>query len=278
MMRKLYILCIIQLAVTKIVLIRALPHIRYDQFSHSLTSSNDKLEKDLRPSSNPKLEFNPNVQYAPKFKIKTRLEFLHIAKNAGSSIVHSAAKVGINWGACHFIFCEHNEPDFADPPISIWHRPLSELPSNLYGDDAALFVVIRNPYERCISKYYYNNQKHTDISVLNQKDHLNDWIKSTLKFKLDMDRFVPFFYPGYNYVFDKYTGEQVVDYVLRYETLEHDFDELMKDFSLNISLDHVNARHTRKVMGVENLSTESIQIINDYFYNDFIAFGYEMIV
>jgi len=266
-MRKLCHLHVIKLVVTQMIVIRALPHIR---------SVEDSL-----PSWNPKIEIKPNIAYAPPIKIKTRLEFVHITKTGGSTIVHAAAQKGMNWGECHFKPCSGGHyPDLSNSMgPSVWHRTLNELHSmNFYGDDAALFVVIRNPYERVISHYYYTQRNLIDVQVLNQKEHLNDWIKSTMQFKLHLDRFIAFFYPAYNYVFDKYTGEQVVDYILRFETLEQDFDALMKEFHLNISLDKIqNARHTSAILGVESYTRESIQIINDYFYNDFITFGYEMI-
>jgi len=280
-MRKLYLVYITPLVLTNVILIRAQQHIRSIQ--DSPPSSKSKLERAvLAPSSNPKLESKPYLQYAPKFKVKKRLEFLHIAKNAGSAIVHSAAKAGINWGACHFKTCEHTSPDIITNAYrpSIWHLPISELPSNLYGDDAALFAVVRNPYDRCLSKFYYDNRRHTSLGRLmpsiNEEDYLNGWIKSNLKAKMDQDIFVSFFFPAYDYVFDKDTGNQVVDYILRYEKLGDDFDQLMKEFSLDITLGKRNARHSSATLGVENLSNESIQIINDYFYNDFIAFGYDM--
>ena len=45
---------------------------------------------------------------------KNKLEFVHIAKNAGSSIENAAAKADIAWGACHFQqlpYCLHVKPD-----------------------------------------------------------------------------------------------------------------------------------------------------------------------
>merc|ERR1711933_188326 len=109
--------------------------------------------------------------------------------------------------------------------------------------------VVRNPYDRCLSKFYYDHRKY-----INKKDYLNDWVKSSLKDKLDHNKYVAFYYPAYNYVFDKHTGNQVVDYILKYETLGNDFDELMKEFSLNVTLNHVNGRHSSAALGVEDLS------------------------
>ena len=97
-----------------------------------------------------------------------KLEFLHIPKNAGTTIEAAAGKVGITWGVCHFkqmSYCpgfnatkvpkNHNEP-----PEPVWHYPIQYL--NLFteenpykGSGIDLFTVVRNPYDRMISEYYY---------------------------------------------------------------------------------------------------------------------------
>merc|ERR1719491_589024 len=105
---------------------------------------------------------------------KTRLEFLHVAKTGGTSIEDAAMKqVGVKWGRCHFVSCYHLEPDTPYRTASIWHKPLYFLPQNFYGDDAALFVVVREPYERLISNYYYINRAKFTIDELNQRETLN---------------------------------------------------------------------------------------------------------
>jgi len=231
---------------------------------------------------------NYHVQYAPKTRTKNRLEFLHIAKNGGTSIENSAAIGNMRWGKCHFVlclgFCYYNtcsqvdrknryflRPDLEGHPQSAWHIPIQELPSNPYGEDAALFVVVRNPYERVISEYYYYGSSDLimDSLKMNHKDSLNDWVAKKLKKSNHI-------LPSYNYIFDHNTGKQVVDYVLRLETLQEDFDQLMKEFSLNVQLRKDNTRHRSASLTIDDLSDESLQRINEYFYDDFFAFGYEM--
>jgi len=204
---------------------------------------------------------------------KKRLEFLHIAKTGGTSIEDSGIHYGMNWGRCHFVECIHFKPDIPIGVPSIWHKPLYFLPINYYGDDAALFVVVRNPYERTISHYYYSNRHHLDMDELNHSKTLNDWIDSNMKGQ----SYINNFFPAYNYVFDLKTQDEAVDYVLRFETLQEDFDYLMNVFSLDVELFvHDNEHDTRASLGVEDLSEEAIQVINDYFYDDFIAFKYHM--
>lgn len=221
-----------------------------------------------------KLESKPNVQYFAKVKGKYRLEFLHAAKNGGTAIEYAAAdQLGVIWGACHFIPCPGTTPDIPKTTFNIWHDPFSRL---LYGNDVALFSVVRDPYERTLSYYYYTKGAtkghRVDISVLNHAEYLNNWVKETMM----RNKYYQSFLPAYSYIFDVTTGKQVVDYVLRFEQLENDFERLMKEFSLKISLKYDNVRIADAKLGIDAFSDESIEIINNYFYNDFLAFGYEM--
>ena len=97
-----------------------------------------------------------------------RLEFVHITKTGGSAIESIAAMHGIRWGVCHFadndmVGCKPSpKPHVPWRDLYIgtaWHAPpkvinaLVPAESNPY-QNADLFVVVRNPYDRAISEYY----------------------------------------------------------------------------------------------------------------------------
>jgi hypothetical protein len=119
-------------------------------------------------------------------KKRRQLGFLHIPKTGGSSIENAAGLQGIRWGMC--LFTEHWSKcppgrDFSStsPPYILlqddvamgrgdapfWHVPIQYLPVNRktnvnyhpnYTNPYAnqdIFVVIRNPYKRAVSEYYY---------------------------------------------------------------------------------------------------------------------------
>lgn len=132
---------------------------------------------------------------------KPLIAFLHITKTAGSSIEEAGAGAGLNWGKCMF----RPSAPLADkktmcPPMlgktmklrtfiqkaPPWHYPVQHLPSsyNPYvGYD--LFTVVRNPYTRIISEFYYLKpylkRKNPDALLGNDPGYMNEWLAKRIK-------------------------------------------------------------------------------------------------
>jgi len=205
---------------------------------------------------------------------KNRLEFIHIVKNAGTSIENAAAKEGIAWGACHFHqfhHCLYVNPDLEWNGGSQWHSLPQSFSENPY-EDAETFAVVRNPYARVISYYYYVNRVQ-DMSYLNNKNRLNEFVLQVLKKRHTG------LLPASEYIYDNKSGKKIIDHVLNFETLDSDgkFDKLMKKFNLDIKLPEksVNQRKDGSHLTADELTKESIDYINDYYGKDFVLFGYQ---
>ena len=73
----------------------------------------------------------------------------------------------------------------------------------------------------------------------------------------------------------RHSGELLVDFVGRYESLQQDFDLVCEQLSISKrQLNRINVSKPPTQSTLELLDTTSIRIINDYFSQDFDMFGY----
>jgi hypothetical protein len=157
-------------------------------------------------------------------------------------------------------------------------------------EDSDLFVVVRNPYDRLISAYYHwETFYRPNYLKLNSAEMLNQLVARDLDlFQKDYLYRGGHYIPQYDFVYDTsgdiqnmyHHHKRVVKHVLRYENMEEDFDKLMKQYNLNITLGN-RASATRKrrkqaTMKKEDFSFEIRQRIEDVYANDFKEFGYPM--
>merc|ERR1719203_161702 len=202
---------------------------------------------------------------------KKRLEFVHIPKNSGTSITIAGAKAGISWGRCHYLSTSHCENVTADLEWTggcPWHVRPHQLEPHPYGG-ADLFAVARNPYDRIISLYYYQNREK-DMKESNDLDRLNNIVK---KINPEMHTY----WPVSSYQFDK-NGRKVIDHILHFENLETEFNALMKEYDLNVTLGvKHNLRKNGSKFKKEDLSREALDFINEHYRQDFISYGYDFL-
>jgi len=147
-------------------------------------------------------ERGPRLSDVEKQSKTRRLEFVHITKTGGSAIEAAGSKLGIAWGACHYMNITDVGCSLADLPYkapnyqsyaltSPWHTPPKILLH--YADeakypysDADLFAVVRNPYSRILSEYYcpwlgFQAKFRKDTKYEkdpNDSKVMNEWVKS----------------------------------------------------------------------------------------------------
>lgn len=144
--------------------------------------------------------------------VKQPLNFLHIPKTGGTSILRLSAGNGYTWGDCLFPsswgkkICPHHNftDDWPLHPYDTpwWHTPIQYLSPNRQNpyDGFDLFAVVRNPYERAVSEYYYYCKFHKKLCFgangdKDTADRMNTSIQRILKrvllaTKNDSDYFV----------------------------------------------------------------------------------------
>jgi hypothetical protein len=240
-----------------------------------------------------------------------QLEFIHIPKTGGTAIESLAAMHGIRWGACHYeksVGGEQLKPgvlqiihegtgacppdpdlegeskqalDWKVIPIAFgwprenWHIPPHwKKPNPLEGK--ATFAVVRNPYTLLISHFNcrYKGRKGTEEEMHDAKV-MNKWIRDLLTSeRMNSAHFLLQHYFIYNI-----NDRKVVDHVLKFENLASEFNQLMAVYNMNLSMDEVSKVNPSKFepLGTKDLDDETISLINEVYYLDFVYFNYSLV-
>lgn len=268
-----------------------------------------------RASHHTKSEVPPITSRERGHTKKAQLAFLHITKTGGSAIEAAAASAGIMWGACHFMsfpalgcttprYRNQSNPDEKvrssevvkvpwTSTYSLWHIPLRYFKEEdrPYKDDnttqTAFFTVVRNPYTRAVSEFYCPWSGHAGAAAT--KEVLNSWLQRQIEITRSSPRQT--LYPQHKYIWDDQAdhGEtmaiseaassrrQLVQHIVRMESIHQDFASLMKDYNLNVSLPKLKKNAaTGSKLTVRDLSNASIALINEYYKLDFELLGYNM--
>lgn len=162
--------------------------------------------------------------------------FIHIPKNAGQSIEHVFLEsIGLTWETrAPLLLRENNNPKLGPPRLA--HLKAEDYVSCKYlsqelFDQYFKFTFVRNPWSRLVSIYNYLGYR--------DKYTLNDFLK-----KKFLPEILPEMYwfvgPQTDYIFSQ-SGQLLVDYVGRFETLQQDFDTICRSIGLpEKELPHVN--------------------------------------
>ena len=214
---------------------------------------------------------------------KTPTTFGH-NNNAQSSEVHDCPSQELLERYKH-----HTVPRNVRNSLAPWHVPLKCLPVPYYQDMfQELFAVVRNPYTRMISEYYFScehfgvtrTQRCTSRINRNDPTFMNVWIQQQIRRQAlskapnpTCDSYARgHFIRQYDFVYG-WNGERRIEHILRMEHLEEDFRNLMMSHNLDhkISLPkrQVKKRSTQDILNVYNLTNETIDIIQEFYSKDF---------
>lgn len=197
------------------------------------------------------------------------------------------------WGSCLFnhkpkrTICNYPPQSFEWPRnYGWWHLPVQLFPmagANPY-DGAELFAVIRDPFDRLVSEFYYICQlkvfswrpDQCDRNRLFDKAYMNEWLQNKLSHKnfSEAQSYIQdngHFTPQYDFLVNRH-GVRMVDYVLRMEELPEQFHKLMDAYSLDIRMEDKKmnaARNSTTHLEVEDLDETTIKAVRRVFPNDF---------
>jgi len=147
-------------------------------------------------------------------------------------------------------------------------------------DGFTVFTVVRHPVPRFLSSYNFAMSKKTywhdrDRNPFPQYDLLKDMTMHDIIDSLLEDEFKVIAHWGwrhqYPFMFDKY-DKLCVDYVLKQETLQNDFDAMMVDIGMErIQLPSSNVSD----LVIDKIEDESlIAKIKDFYKKDYALLGY----
>lgn len=199
-----------------------------------------------------------------KFSNKKELFFIHIPKNAGTTIEDTSYKHNILFGRKYFNRKNIKYKLKIKKKNNLWHIPPKYFSDNTYKEKI-LFAVVRNPYERIISECKYRSKKCIDINQFVIKN-LKEYKKNN--FILDGHLI-----PQSEFIY----GNPPCNEILRFDNLKEDFEKLLKKYDYpKMELLHHNKSEKRNIT-IKNLNKESIKLINQIYKEDFKNFGYKMI-
>ena len=182
------------------------------------------------------------------------LKFIHITKCAGTTIEEIGRENKVYWG-------RYNRE------YGWWHGLFPNKRKNL-KEKYDWFMVVRNPYDRILSEYYCK----WGSKGKKEKDNVEYFNKFLImKIKNRCKR-------GGHYTEQyKYLDKDYNIYILKFENLEYEFNNLMMKYNLRIKLDKHKNESVNKKFKVSDFSYELIKLINRVYEKDFIEFGYSML-
>jgi hypothetical protein len=192
---------------------------------------------------------------------KHKFKFIHIPKTGGSSVeVVFDLQHDENLWVPRFTH-KIQECNFA--PQHFTHALINHFKPNC--KDYFSFAIVRNPYDRIISEYFYINKSFEGKPISNfNEDQFNIWLDTNL-IKFDIDHKLP----------QTLFLDVPVDMILKLENINKDWEKLNERLGVNIKLIHDNKSSINKKDIVDSLSKKTKQKIYKIFKDDFEKLNYE---
>jgi len=218
------------------------------------------------------------------------LTFLHIPKNAGTTIEDLAHENGVDWG-------RHMTWDSCIPGHgqcwARWHEPPALLHDSSPYVNTTVFCVTRDPYDRIISeyKYIYENPAYQwgNAPIFSEygcsERGLNDWIKSVLtsfeggETYLEMCHMLPQSFYIWGPPDDAGNQCRYCNEILRLDGLTDSFNGLMGRLNYTMRMEPHNHSNSGGCpnLGKDRLNSESLQMIARVYERDFALLNYTLL-
>ncbi|MET1254326.1 sulfotransferase family 2 domain-containing protein [Aliikangiella maris] len=208
--------------------------------------------------------------------------FVHVPKTAGQSVeLFFLNLLQLTWKQKDQLYIKKN----SDPqcgPSRLAHLTASEYVDCGHIDQSTFdsyfkFAFVRNPWERLVSEYLHKK--------IDRKMSLKEFVFNGLPVKNNFCDKYRHIIPQYNYLFDS-QGKQLVDFIGRFENLQHDFDWVCQQLNIAQSeLPHRNSSFSprrlllRKLRHLFSSNNRIKKHYTEYYDNelhDYVAKMYEV--
>lgn len=139
-------------------------------------------------------------------------------------------------------------------------------------DNKFTFSIVRNPWDRVVSQYHYR-VKTNQTNLGTTRISFRDWVKLVYQendsFYYDKPKM---FMPQLDWLIDR-NGEVLVEYILRFENLNDDFDTLCKKLGKSAKLPHIKS--TKRANYQDYYDNDTFRIVEKWFKKDIFKFEYK---
>ena len=181
-------------------------------------------------------------------------------------LAHLKSRARLEWDYHHYVFRSH------DDILSAKKRMPQELFTRYFK-----FAFVRNPWDRMVSRYWYLRGYHENDpdQKINDRGYYPpgklsfvDWLMGNNRNcvnSLDLRQ-------QKDWITNE-SGRIVIDYIGKYENIEHDFNELCKIIGVKVSLPKLNSAKKGKYRNYYN--QVAIDFVYDRFKDDISTWGYQ---
>jgi hypothetical protein len=196
--------------------------------------------------------------------------FIHIPKNSGTEMSKAITSKYTNASLLDSVVIDGK--NIGIDKMHLYTEVIGEfIPKNKL-DNYFKFCIVRNPYNKLYSAWNFIKDRHG-------YENVNDFVKYKLtnefihgKELIPLDARVHY-RPQHTFVYDCIDNKQV-DFIIKYENLNNDINQLNNEFHLEIPL--YGNDLTCKKDYTYFFNKESIEKINKLYEKDFLMFDYKI--
>jgi len=203
---------------------------------------------------------------------KKKFIFIHIHKNAGTSITTALLPFAANSRWQYYVdrIMKRINISLFDTGTQPFqpHIKASELISKIGKETFQSFfsfAIVRNPWDWQVSLYKYilKDKNHFLHQLINTFDDFEEFIEWRVVKGLEFQK---------DYAFSK-EGEQIVDFIGKYENIESDFQIICSRIGIKTSLPKLNVSNTIPYQNYYNQKTRDL--VERAFEPDISLFNYQ---